>query len=54
VVWNPGPEHDKTIADIAFGEYREMLCVQTCNARLDELTLAVGQQHCLCSCITVI
>lgn len=53
VVWNPGPEREKTIADMAVGEYRKMLCVETCNAGLDEITLQPGEEHTLTALISV-
>ncbi|HSO45586.1 MAG TPA: D-hexose-6-phosphate mutarotase, partial [Rhodoferax sp.] len=41
VVWNPW--RDKVFADMAAGEYQQMLCVETCNAGPDQVTLAPGQ-----------
>jgi len=48
VVWNPW--RDKVFADMAAGEYRQMLCVETCNAGPDQVTLAPGQSHVLSAC----
>jgi glucose-6-phosphate 1-epimerase len=45
VVWNPW--RDKVFADMAPGEYQQMLCVETCNAGPDQVTLAPGQSHTL-------
>ena len=45
VVWNPWIEKEKSFADMASGEYREMLCVETCNAATDIITLAPDQTH---------
>ena len=45
VVWNPW--RDKVFADMAAGEYQQMLCVETCNAGPDQITLAPGQSHTL-------
>ena len=45
VVWNPW--RDKVFADMAAGEYQQMLCVETCNAGPDQITLAPGQSHAL-------
>jgi glucose-6-phosphate 1-epimerase len=45
VVWNPWRE--KTFADMAAGEYQQMLCVETCNAGPVLITLAPGQTHAL-------
>lgn len=49
VVWNPG--RDKVFADMAAGEYQQMVCVETCNAGPDQITLAPGQTHALSACI---
>ena len=51
VVWNPWRE--KTFADMAAGEYQQMLCVETCNAGPDQITLAPGQSHALTARIGV-
>ncbi len=53
VVWNPWSEREKAFADMAAGEYREMVCVETCNAGPDQVTLAAGQQHTLLAVISV-
>ena len=45
VVWNPWRE--KVFADMAAGEYQQMLCVETCNAGPDQITLAPGESHVL-------
>ena len=45
VVWNPW--RDKVFADMAAGEYQQVLCVETCNAGPDQITLAPGQSHAL-------
>lgn len=49
VVWNPW--RDKAFVDMAAGEYQRMLCVETCNAGPDQITLAPGQSHALSACI---
>ena len=53
VVWNPWREREKTLTDMAAGEHREMVCVETCNARPDQITLAPGQSHRLSARISV-
>jgi glucose-6-phosphate 1-epimerase len=53
VVWNPWVEREKTFADMAAGEYRKMLCVETCNAGSDEITLQPGAAHALTAIISV-
>ena len=51
VVWNPWRE--KTFADMAAGEYQQMLCVETCNAGPDQITLAPGRSHALSATVSV-
>lgn len=51
VVWNPW--RDKTFADMAAGEYSGMVCVETCNAGPDQITLAPGGLHTLTAFISV-
>ena len=53
VVWNPWREREKAFADMAAGEHREMLCVETCNAGPDQVTLAPGASHTLAALIAV-
>ncbi len=51
VVWNPWRE--KVFADMAAGEYQQMLCVETCNAGPDQVILAPGQSHTLTARISL-
>jgi glucose-6-phosphate 1-epimerase len=53
VVWNPWTEKEKGFADMAVGEYREMLCVETCNAATDTVTIAAAHSHHLLAQISV-
>ena len=53
VVWNPWTEKEKTFADMAPGEYQNMLCVETVNANPDLITVAPGGQHTLVAMIGV-
>ena len=53
VVWNPWREREKALADMTAGDYREMVCVETCNAGPDQITLAPGQSHTLSAHISV-
>jgi len=53
VVWNPWSEKEKSFADMAAGEYQQMLCVETCNAGPDAVTIAAGQSHALVATISV-
>lgn len=45
VVWNPWIEKEKGFADMAAGEYQEMLCVETVNAGDTRVTVAAGTTH---------
>lgn len=54
VVWNPWSEREKAIADMAAGEYQHMLCVETCNAGPDQVTVVPGQRHTLTARISVL
>lgn len=54
VVWNPWSEREKALADMAAGEYQHMLCVETCNAGPDQVTVAPGQSHALTARISVL
>ncbi|MHB0991132.1 MAG: D-hexose-6-phosphate mutarotase [Burkholderiales bacterium] len=47
VVWNPWTEKEKTFPDMSAGEYRDMLCVETCNAANDVIVLQPGEKHSL-------
>jgi D-hexose-6-phosphate mutarotase len=47
VVWNPWEAKARRLADLGEGEYRQMLCVETANAREAALTLPPGEEHTL-------
>lgn len=47
VVWNPWTGKEKDFADMAPGEYKDMLCVETVNAGPDEITVPPGGRHSL-------
>jgi glucose-6-phosphate 1-epimerase len=53
VVWNPWSDKEKTFADMAAGEYTEMLCVETVNAGPVDITVAPGARHSLVASISV-
>lgn len=53
VVWNPWMEKEKTFADMSAGEYRDMLCVETCNAATDVIVLQPGEKHSLLAELSV-
>ena len=54
VVWNPWIEREKSFVDMATGEYQGMLCVETCNAGPDQVTLAAGATHTLGASIKIL
>lgn len=53
VVWNPWSEKEKNIVDMAAGEHRQMLCVETCNAGPDSISIPAGGAHTLAATISV-
>jgi glucose-6-phosphate 1-epimerase len=54
VVWNPWSGREKDIADMACGEYRGMVCVETANAGLHQVTVEPGAIHALTARIEVL
>ncbi len=53
VVWNPWIEKAKRMPDFGDDEYPGMLCVETCNAREDAVTVAPGSKHVLAATIGI-
>jgi glucose-6-phosphate 1-epimerase len=53
VVWNPWVEREKSLSDMAAGEYQHMLCVETCNAGPDQITVQPGDEHVLAAMISI-
>jgi len=53
VVWNPWSEKEKGMVDMAAGEHRQMLCVETCNAGSDTISVPAGGQYTLAATISV-
>jgi glucose-6-phosphate 1-epimerase len=53
VIWNPWAEREKSFADMAAGEYQQMLCVETCNAGPDQVTVQAGEAHTLAANISI-
>lgn len=53
VVWNPWSEKEKGMVDMAAGEHRQMLCVETCNAAPDTVSIPAGGAHTLAATISV-
>jgi glucose-6-phosphate 1-epimerase len=47
VVWNPWTEKIKGMSDMAPDEWREFICVESCNASDNAVTLAGGQSRTL-------
>jgi len=45
VLWNPGRQTARTMADLGEDEWRWMLCVETANAADNAVRLAPGQRH---------
>jgi glucose-6-phosphate 1-epimerase len=53
VVWNPWSEREKSFSDIAPGEYRGMVCVETANAGPHQIMLEPGAIQAMTLCISV-
>ncbi len=53
VVWNPWTEKTKGMSDMAPGEWKQMLCVETANAADNAVHLAPGESHQLAAVIRV-
>ncbi len=47
VIWNPWIEKGERLGDLGPEGYRRMVCVETCNAGPDIVTLAPGERHSL-------
>jgi glucose-6-phosphate 1-epimerase len=54
VVWNPWSERAKAFTDMTASEFKDMLCVETCNAGPDQVTLTPGDTHTLEAMISVV
>lgn len=53
VIWNPWIEKGERLGDLGAEGYRRMVCVETCNAGPDIVTLAPGERHTLMQDISV-
>lgn len=53
VVWNPWSEKGAAFGDLGDEGYRHMLCVETCNAADDTITVEPGQRYTLATRYTV-
>jgi glucose-6-phosphate 1-epimerase len=45
VVWNPGVEKAKALSDFGDAEWKQMVCVETCNVADYAVELARGREH---------
>jgi glucose-6-phosphate 1-epimerase len=45
VVWNPGQDQARAMADVPDASWREFLCLEAANAGADVITLQPGAQH---------
>lgn len=53
VVWNPGIEGCRGSADLAEGDWKRFVCVETVNCRSNIITLAPGESHTMRHTISV-
>jgi len=47
VVWNPGAETVQRLSDLDTDNYKDFICIETANAKVDRVQVAAGQQHIL-------
>lgn len=52
VIWNPGSKVGDALPNLAIGEWRNFLCVETANALGNTITLAPGANHRMSTTIT--
>ena len=53
IVWNPGPDKSKAMADMGQGSHANLVCVETANAADDVVTIPPGSEHKLAVCYRV-
>jgi glucose-6-phosphate 1-epimerase len=53
VVWNPWIEKAKALSDFGDAEWRQMVCIETCNVADYALQLEPGQEHTMRAAIAV-
>jgi glucose-6-phosphate 1-epimerase len=53
VVWNPGQQRARTIADLGADDWPHMLCVEAANLMGGDITLPPGETHRLTTVVTV-
>ena len=54
VVWNPGSEGARNIADMPDDGWKEFFCIEAANAGPDVVTLAAGAEHILGQTLTLV
>ena len=52
VIWNPHVEKAKAFADFGDDEWQRMICIETCNAADNAVTLAPGARHVMTAAIS--
>ncbi len=53
VVWNPWIEKSTRLGDMGIDGYRKMICVETCNAAEDVISIEAGCEHRLSVCYSL-
>ncbi|MFK8066767.1 MAG: D-hexose-6-phosphate mutarotase [Gammaproteobacteria bacterium] len=53
VVWNPWIEKSTRLGDMGIDGYRKMICVETCNAAEDVISIKAGGEHRLSVCYSL-
>ena len=53
VVWNPWAEKAKAMSDLGSDDWRQFVCVETCNVGDHGITLAAGQAHTMTALISL-
>ncbi len=53
VIWNPGPELSRSMADLADDSYRTMVCVEAANVGDNRIRLEPGERHTVATTIAV-
>jgi len=53
VVWNPGPDLSKSMADMADDSYRTIVCVEAANAGDNRVRIEPGERHVMATTIAV-
>jgi|SRR5271166_6347151 len=53
VVWNPWEQKGRSLSDLGFEEWKEMICLEPCNVSDFAVELGPGQQHAMRSVVRV-